>query len=65
MSKFVAIFVDDESRSYDEATRSLRALHSENSITLYSAAVLTKDNNGKISSRARQTEGSSEPAWAP
>lgn len=47
MSKFIAIFVDDESSAY-EATRALRALHGESSITLYSAAVLTKDSDGKI-----------------
>ena len=40
MSKFVAIFVDDDSRAY-EAAHALRALQGENGITLYSAAVLT------------------------
>lgn len=47
MSKFIAIFVENESRAYD-AERALGALHDEGSITLYTAAVLTKDGNGKI-----------------
>lgn len=56
MSKYIAIFVDDEARAYD-AARALRALHDEGSITAYSAAVLTKDSNGKVQLKGAADEG--------
>ncbi|ELY0895659.1 DUF1269 domain-containing protein [Pseudomonas aeruginosa] len=56
MSKYIAIFVDDEARAYD-AARALRALHDEGSITVYSAGVLTKDKNGKIHLKGAADEG--------
>jgi uncharacterized membrane protein len=56
VSKYIAIFVEDEARAYD-AARALRALHDEGSITAYSAAVLSKDGNGEVQLKGAADQG--------
>jgi len=47
MSKFVVIVFPGETQAY-EATRALKSLHSEGSITLYDLAVVAKDAQGNF-----------------
>lgn len=48
MSKFVVIVLPGESQAY-QATRALKELHAEGSLTLYGTAVIAKDAQGKLS----------------
>ena len=48
MSKFVVVIFPDESAAY-EATRALKELHADGSLTVYGTAVVARDANGKVS----------------
>jgi uncharacterized membrane protein len=50
MSKFVVIVFPNEKGAY-EATRALKQLHAEGSLSLYGMAVIAKDEAGKVSIR--------------
>jgi len=50
MDKVVAVVFNDEKQAY-EGLRAFRDLHKDGSITLYSDAVVTKDESGKLSVR--------------
>jgi len=56
MDKMVVIAFDNEKRAY-EGSRALQDLHAENSITLYSYAVITKDANEDISVKQAADQG--------
>jgi uncharacterized membrane protein len=48
MDKMIVIVFDDERKAY-EGAKALKGLHAEGSLTLYQAAVLSKDTNGQVS----------------
>jgi uncharacterized membrane protein len=48
MSKYVVVIFPNETKAY-EGTRALKDLHAEGSLTVYGAAVVAKDANGKLS----------------
>jgi uncharacterized membrane protein len=58
MSKFVVVILQNETMAY-EGIRALKALHAENSLTVYSMAVVAKDKDGKI--LVRETDESGAP----
>ena len=47
MSKFVVVFLPNEAKAY-EATRSLKELHGEGSLTVYGMAVIARDVDGNL-----------------
>ena len=47
MSKFIVVTLPSEAKAYD-ATRALRELHTEGSLTVYGVAVVAKGNDGKV-----------------
>jgi uncharacterized membrane protein len=48
VSKFIVATLPSEAKAYD-ATRALRELHTEGSLTVYGVAVVAKDKDGKVS----------------
>ena len=48
MSKMVVVVFDDETKAY-EGAQALRALHVEGSVSVYSAAIIGRDNEGAVS----------------
>jgi len=48
MNKMIAIVFDDERKAY-EGLKALKELHADDSITLYSSAVIAKHPAGKVS----------------
>jgi uncharacterized membrane protein len=56
MSKFVFIVFPNESKAYD-GVRALRELHGEGSLTVYAAAVITKERSGNISVKQAEDQG--------
>ena len=48
MSKMLVVVFDDEPKAY-EGAQALRELHSEGSVSVYSAAVIARDDEGRIS----------------
>jgi len=55
MSKFVVVIFPDETKAY-EGLRSLKDLHGEGSLTLYSNAVIQRSAEGWLSVKEKQTE---------
>lgn len=56
MSKMMVVVFDDEAKAY-EATRAMRELHHEGSITVYGAAVIARDADGKLTMKDEVDEG--------
>lgn len=56
MSKFIVVTFPNESKAY-EATRALKELHNEFSLTLYGMAVVAKDSKGQISIKEAADQG--------
>jgi uncharacterized membrane protein len=56
MSKFVVVIFPDETKAY-EATRALKELHAEGSLTVYGTAVVAKDANAKLSVKQAADRG--------
>jgi uncharacterized membrane protein len=56
MDKMIVAVFDNETKAY-EGVKTLKDLHAEGSITLYEAAVVAKDANGKISVKQADDEG--------
>jgi len=56
MSKFIVVIFPDEANAY-EATRALKGLHAEGSLTVYGMAVVAKDANAKISVKQAADRG--------
>ena len=56
MSKFIVVVFPNERDAY-EGTRALRKLHAEGSLTLYSAATVAKETDGRISIKQAADEG--------
>jgi uncharacterized membrane protein len=56
MSKFVVAIFPDEARAY-EATRALKELDAEGSLTLYGMAVVAKDAGGNVSLKQEADSG--------
>lgn len=56
MSKFVVITFPDEKKAY-EGVRSLKELHAEGSLTLYSSSVVQRDSHGMLSVKDKDSEG--------
>ena len=56
MDKMLVVVFKDESRAY-EGTNALRELHAEGSITLYAAAVIAKDAQGKVTVKQAADQG--------
>lgn len=56
MNKIIVTIFDDESRAYD-GLKALRDLHDEGSLTLYSAAVIGRDDAGKMAIKRGNEEG--------
>lgn len=56
MSKMMVVVFDDEAKAY-EATRAMRELHREGSITVYGAAVIARDADGKLTMKDEVDEG--------
>jgi uncharacterized membrane protein len=61
MSKFVVVILPNETSAY-EGVRAFKSLHAENSLTVYSMAVVAKDNDGKI--LVRETDEIGAPNFA-
>jgi uncharacterized membrane protein len=56
MDKMLVAVFNDESKTY-EASKALRELHAEGSITLYAAAVIGKDARGKVTVKQAADQG--------
>jgi uncharacterized membrane protein len=56
MDKMLVVVFKDESRAYD-GSKALRELHAEGSITLYAAAVIAKDAQGKVTVKQGADQG--------
>jgi uncharacterized membrane protein len=56
MSKFVVVILPNETMAY-EGTRALKTLHAENSLTVYSMAVIAKSSDAKISIKETDDSG--------
>jgi uncharacterized membrane protein len=56
MSKFVVVTFPDERKAY-EATRAIKQLHGEGSLTLYALGVVAKEQDGKISVKEAADKG--------
>ena len=56
MTKFVVVVLPDEPKAY-EASRELKALHAEGTLTLYSMAILAKDKAGALSIKEHVEDG--------
>jgi len=56
MSRYLVVTFPDEGSAY-QGTRALSELHGDGSLTLYGAAVLEKDADGKVSVKEAQDEG--------
>jgi len=56
MNKMLAVVFNDETKAY-EGVKALKQLHTEGSLTLYSAAVFTRDAGGKITLKERTDQG--------
>ena len=61
MSKFVVVILPNETTAY-EGIGAFKALHAENSLTVYSMAVVAKDKDGKI--LVRETDEIGAPSIA-
>lgn len=56
MNKMLLVVFDSETKAY-EGLSALKGLHSEGDITLYAAAVISKDQNGKIEVKDSADQG--------
>ena len=56
MDKMLVVVFGDESKAY-EGSKALRELHAEGSITLYAAAVIGKDAQGKVTVKQAADQG--------
>jgi uncharacterized membrane protein len=56
MNKMIVTVFNEESSAY-EGLKALRELHIEGSLTLYAAAVIAKDANGKVSVKQADDQG--------
>lgn len=56
MTKFIVVIFPDETKA-DEGSSALEALHTEGRVTVYHAAVLVKDADGKASVRREKGQG--------
>jgi uncharacterized membrane protein len=56
MDKMLVVVFRDESKAY-EGSKALRELHAEGSITLYAAAVIGKDAQGKVTVKQAADQG--------
>jgi uncharacterized membrane protein len=56
MSKFIVVVFPDEAKAH-EGERALKELHEDGSLTVYGTAVLTKDADGKVSTKQHVDRG--------
>ena len=56
MDKMIVTVFDNETQAY-EASRTLRDLHFDGSVLVYSGAVIRKDANGDVQLKALDDEG--------
>lgn len=56
MEKMLVVVFDDVTQAY-EGTRALQELHAEGSISVYAAAVIAKDADGKVTVKQEADEG--------
>ena len=56
MSKMLVVVFDEEKKAY-EGSRALAQLHGEGSISVYGAAVVARDSEGKVSVKDDVEEG--------
>lgn len=56
MSKYIVVVFPSEAKAY-EGAKAVKALEKENSVTLYGAAVIAKDTEGKVEIKQSADEG--------